>query len=255
MALDLFSLEGSVAVVTGGSRGIGEAIAVAMADAGAAVVPVARSEDALDATVSRIRENGGEAVACVCDVTDESDIERAFETAEAEFGPVDTLVNNAGTNPFFGDATDLDTETWERIMDVNATGTFRCTREFATRVTDRNGEGSVTNIGSVGSVVGLPAQAPYTASKHAIAGMTKTLAADWAPDVRVNTIAPGYVVTEFTEGVRANDEIRADLLDDTPADRFAEPEEIAGTAVYLASDAAGYVTGEVHVVDGGLAAI
>lgn len=255
MALDLFSLEGSVAVVTGGSRGIGEAIAVAMADAGAAVVPVARSEDALDATVTRIRENGGEAVACVCDVTDEGDIERVFETAEAEFGPVDTLVNNAGTNPFFGDATDLDTETWERIMDVNATGTFRCTREFASRVTDRNGEGSVTNVGSVGSVVGLPAQAPYTASKHAIAGMTKTLAADWAPDVRVNTIAPGYVVTEFTEGVRANDEIRADLLDDIPADRFAEPEEIAGTAVYLASDAAGYVTGEVHVVDGGLAAI
>ncbi|RNJ25539.1 SDR family NAD(P)-dependent oxidoreductase [Halosegnis longus] len=255
MTLDMFSLDGSVAVVTGGSRGIGEAIAVAMADAGAAVVPVARSEDALDATVDRIHDAGGDAVACVGDVTDEADIERVFDTAEREFGPVDTLVNNAGTNPFFGDATDLDTETWEHIMDVNATGTFRCTREFATRVTDRDGEGSVTNIGSVGSVVGLPSQAPYTASKHAIAGMTKTLAADWAPEVRVNCLAPGYVITEFTEGVRGNDEIREELLDGIPADRFADPEEIAGTAVYLASDAAGYVTGEVHVVDGGLAAI
>lgn len=254
MTLDAFGLDGSVALVTGGSRGIGEAIAVAMADAGASVVPVARSEGALEETVERIEANGGSAVSCTVDVTSESDVEAAFDAAEAEFGGVDVLVNNAGTNPFFGDARELDTETWRRIMDVNATGTFRCSREFATRVADRDGTGSIVNIASVGGVVGLPAQAPYTASKHAIVGMTKTLAVDWAPEIRVNALAPGYVVTEFTEGVRENETIRSELLDSIPADRFADPGEIAEPAVYLASDAASYVTGEVHVADGGMAA-
>lgn len=254
MTLDAFSLEDSVAVVTGGSRGIGEAICVAMAEAGADVVPTARSEDALEATVERIEDAGGTAVHCRADVTSEADIEAVFEHAEAELGAVDVLVNNAGTNPFFGDSRELDLETFEHIMDVNTTGAFRCAKEFATRVGERDGTGSVINVGSVGSVVALPYQTPYTASKHAIAGLTKAMAVEWAPDIRVNALAPGYVKTEFTKGVRENESIREDILDDIPVDRFADPEEIAGPAVYLASDAAGYATGEVHVVDGGMAA-
>ncbi|MFC7156968.1 SDR family NAD(P)-dependent oxidoreductase [Halomarina halobia] len=254
MVLDAFSLEGSVAVVTGGSRGIGEAIAVAMAEAGADVVPVARSEDALTATVDRIEAIGGDALAYPLDVTDVGGIEEMFDEAESTFGGVDVLVNNAGVNPYFGDARNLDIETWEQILSVNVTGSFKCAREFGRRVFDRDGDGAIVNVASVGGVVALPYQTPYTASKHAMVGMTRCLAVEWAPDVRVNALAPGYVATEFTKGVRENESIRQDILQTIPQDRFAEPEEIAHAAVYLASDAARYATGEVHVVDGGISA-
>lgn len=254
MALEDFSLDGRVAFVTGGSRGIGEAIAVAMAEAGADVAPVARSADALEETAERVREAGGEAHPRTLDVTDVAAVEAAFEEVASELGAVDVLVNNAGTNPFFGNARDLDVETWNKIQSVNVSGAFHCAREFGRRVDDREGTGAVVNVGSVGSVVALPYQMPYTASKHALAGMTKALAVEWAPEIRVNALAPGYVKTEFTKGVRENESIRADLLESIPQDRFSEPEEIASSAVYLASDAAAYVTGEVHVVDGGMAA-
>lgn len=254
MTLDAFALDDSVAIVTGGSRGIGEAICVAMADAGATVVPVARSEGALDATVDRIEAVGGDAMAYPLDVTDDQGIMDLFEEVESTFSGADILVNNAGVNPFFGDARNLDVETWEKILSVNVTGAFKCAREFGRRLFDREGEGSIVNVASVGGVVALPYQMPYTASKHALVGMTKCLAVDWAPDIRVNALAPGYVATEFTKGVRENESIRNDILETIPKDRFAEPEEIAGSAVYLSSDAAKYVTGEVHVVDGGMAA-
>jgi NAD(P)-dependent dehydrogenase (short-subunit alcohol dehydrogenase family) len=254
MGFERFSLENQVALVTGASRGIGEAIAVAMAEVGAAVVAVARSEEGLEATVERIEADGGAAIACTADVTDGPQVEAAFDRAEEAFGPVDVLVNNAGTNPYFGDAADLDIETWEHIMNVNATGAFRCAREFARRIDERDGDGSVVNVASVGGVVGLPYQVPYTASKHALVGMTRTLAIEWAPTIRVNALAPGYVKTEFTKGVRENESIHEDLLAEIPQDRFADPDEIAGAAVYLAGEAASYTTGEIHVVDGGYAA-
>lgn len=253
MGLERFSLEGSVAVVTGGSRGIGEAIAVEMAEAGATVVPVARSADDLDETVERIESAGSEAIACTMDVTDAESVAAAFDRTEAEFGPVDVLVNNAGTNPYFGNARKLDIDTWEHIFAVNATGAFRCAREFARRIDEREETGVIVNVASVGGVLGLPYQTPYSASKHAMVGMTRTLAIEWAPDIRVNALAPGYVKTEFTKGVRENESIHEDLLAEIPQDRFADPEEIAGAAVYLASDAATYATGEIHVVDGGYA--
>ncbi|MFD1512323.1 SDR family NAD(P)-dependent oxidoreductase [Halomarina rubra] len=252
--LEAFSLEGSVAVVTGGSRGIGEATAVAMAEAGADVAVVARSADALDDTVERIEATGATGIAREVDVTDDDAVAGLVDSVAEELGPVDVLVNNAGTNPYFGDSRKLDVETFEHIADVNTTGAFRCTRAFARHVTDNENTGVVVNVASVGGVVGLPYQAPYTASKHAMVGLTKSLAVEWAPDIRVNALAPGYVKTEFTKGVRENESIREDLLDDIPTDRFADPEEIAYAAVYLASDAAAYATGEVHVVDGGMAA-
>lgn len=254
MMLDNFSLEDSVAIVTGGSRGIGREISLAMAEAGARVVPVARSEGALEETVALIEEVGGIATHCPVDVTSEAEIEAGFDHTESEFGTVDILVNNAGTNPFFGDAKGLAMETWDQIMNVNAAGTFRCAKEFANRLDGQDETGSIVNVASVGGVVALPYQTPYTASKHAIVGMTKSMAVEWAPDIRVNALAPGYVKTEFTKGVRENESIREDILDTIPVDRFAEPEEIATAAVYLASDAAKYVTGEVHVIDGGIAA-
>jgi len=254
MPLDAFSLEDSVAVVTGGSRGIGEEIAVSMAAAGADVAVVARSEGALEETIDRIEKTEREATSYPLDVTDVAEIEAMFDDVEATLGLVDVLVNNAGTNPFYGDVRDLDDETWEKILSVNVSGAFHCAREFGRRISDRDDTGTVVNVASVGGVVALPNQAPYTASKHALVGLTKTLAIDWAPEIRVNALAPGYVKTNFTEGVRNNEGIRNEILATIPQDRFAEPEEIATAAVYLASDAAAYATGEVHVIDGGIAA-
>lgn len=254
MGLDAFSLEDRVAVVTGGSRGIGEAIAVAMAEAGADVAPVARTEKALAATADRIEATGQRAAPVTVDVTEDDAVTAMFRDVEETLGDVDILVNNAGVNPYFGNARDLDLETWTHILEVNLTGTFRCTREFGRSVDERDGEGAVVNVASVGGVIGLPYQTPYTASKHAVVGMTKSLAAEWAPAIRVNALAPGYVETAFTEGVRENESILADILSDIPLDRFARPEEIADGAVYLASDAAAYVTGEIHLADGGMSA-
>jgi len=254
MPLDQFSLDGSVAVVTGGSRGIGEEIAVAMAESGADVVPVARSEDALRETRERVEAAGGNTLAFPQDVTEHHGVRELFDTVESELGAVDVLVNNAGVNPFFGNATELDMKTWQHIFEVNVEGAFNCAQQFGRRVHERDGTGALVNVASVGGVIALPYQAPYTASKHALVGLTKSLAVEWAPDIRVNALAPGYVKTEFTEGVRNNEKIRADILDDIPQDRFADPEEIAANAVYLASDAAAYVTGSVHVADGGMAA-
>jgi NAD(P)-dependent dehydrogenase (short-subunit alcohol dehydrogenase family) len=254
MAHDAFGLDGSVAVVTGGSRGIGEATAVALAEAGADVAPVARSEDELAETATRVEDAGSEVHPVVLDVTDSAGIVALFDEVADALGPADVLVNNAGTNPFFGDARDLDTGTWEQIFAVNVRGAFECAREFGSRALDRDGEGALVNVASVGGVRGLPRQVPYVASKHALVGMTKTLAVDWAPEVRVNALAPGYVKTDLTEGVRENESIREDLLSEIPQDRFADPEEVATGAVYLASDAASYVTGEVHLADGGMSA-
>lgn len=254
MVLDSFSLDDQVAIVTGGSRGIGEEIAVAMAEAGADVAPVARSEDALEATANRIEDAGGTAHPRPLDVTDVAAVETVFNEIKSELGEVNVLVNNAGTNPFFGNARDLDTETWNKILSVNVSGAFYCAREFGRRINEREANGSIVNVASVGGVIALPYQTPYTASKHALVGMTKSLAVEWAPEIRVNALAPGYVKTEFTRGVRENESIRQDLLETIPQDRFSEPEEIALNAVYLASDAASYVTGEVHVVDGGMSA-
>jgi NAD(P)-dependent dehydrogenase (short-subunit alcohol dehydrogenase family) len=255
--LDQFIFEDEVAIVTGGSRGIGEEIAVGLAEAGADIIPVARSEAALAETADRIEAAGSDALPIPLDVTDEAAVQTCFDEVEETFGGVDILVNNAGVNPYFGDSREIDQETWEHIFAVNVTGAFMCAREFGRRfdeTDETDGTGTMVNIASVGGVVALPYQAPYTASKHALVGMTKALAIEWAPVIRVNALAPGYVKTAFTEGVRENESIRQDLLDEIPQDRFAEPEEVATSAVYLASDATAFVTGEIHVADGGMAA-
>jgi NAD(P)-dependent dehydrogenase (short-subunit alcohol dehydrogenase family) len=254
MTLENFQLENNVAIVTGGSRGIGEEIAVAMAEAGADVVPTARSEDELKKTVERIKSTGAETLLSPCDVTDQEAVTQLFNKVERQIGPVDVLVNNAGVNPFFGNLTDLDLETWKHIFEVNVQGAFNCAQQFGQRLRSKDESGSLINIASVGGVMALPYQTPYTASKHAIIGMTKCLAIEWAPNIRVNALAPGYVKTEFTEDVRQNESISEDILSDIPQGRFAEPEEIATSAVYLASSAAAYVTGEVHLTDGGMSA-
>nr|WP_276274948.1 glucose 1-dehydrogenase [Haladaptatus sp. QDMS2] len=250
--MEQFDLDGHVAVVTGGSRGIGRAIALGLADAGAAVVPAARTEDDVSAVAAEIESRGGEALAATVDVTDETDVRALMETAADEFGGVDCVVNNAGVNPggALGEPERVEVDALDFVIDVNLRGAFLCAQAAAEYLHESDG-GSVINVASVGGLVGLPRQHPYVASKHGLLGITKSMALDWAPDVRVNAIAPGYVETDLTEGVTDNEKLAQSIRDRTPLDRFAQPEELAGPAVFLASRAASYVTGECLTVDGG----
>ncbi|SFS80099.1 SDR family NAD(P)-dependent oxidoreductase [Halostagnicola kamekurae] len=249
---DAFDLEGRVAVVTGGGRGIGRAIALELAAAGAAVVPTARTSEEVEAVAAEIEDDGGTAEAGVADVTDGDAVAAVIERAEAEFGGIDIVVNNAGFNPddALGRPEEVSTESLENVLAVNLEGAFEVTTAAAQSLLESNG-GAVINVASVGGLVGLPRQHPYVASKHGLVGLTKSIALDWAPEVRVNAVAPGYVSTELTEDLEANERLRQSILDRTPLERFAAPEEIAGPVVFLASDAASYVTGECLAADGG----
>ena len=248
---ELFGLDGETAVVTGGGRGIGRAVALGLADAGAAVVPVSRTDEEVREVATEAEDRGGTALAATADVTDEGAVADLVDRVERELGGIDVLVNNAGANPTaaLGTPEDVDPEAFSRLIDVNLTGVFRCTHAAASSLADRGG--SVVNVASVGGLVGLPRQHPYVASKHGLVGMTKSLALDWAPDVRVNAVALGYVATDLTDDLRGNGSLAASIEERTPMERFADPEEIAGAALFLASDAASFVTGSVLTVDGG----
>ena len=246
-----FDLTGEVAVVTGASRGIGRAIAIGLGAAGATVVPTARTTEDIEATAEEVEAAGGTGLAITADVAEEESIKNLCEETISEFGGIDVLVNNAGMNPenALGKPEKVDVEGFDQTLAVNLRGAFLCAQTAAEYLQD--GEGSVINIASVGGLVGLPRQHPYVASKHGLVGITKSMALDWAPDVRVNAIAPGYVETEFVEEALENESIRESLLNRTPLDRFAAPAEMAGPAVFLASDASSYVTGSCLTVDGG----
>ncbi|ARS91655.1 SDR family NAD(P)-dependent oxidoreductase [Natrarchaeobaculum aegyptiacum] len=249
---DLFDLEGRVALVTGGGRGIGRAIAVELAAAGATVVPVARSSDEVTAVAETIDADGGEAMAMTADVTDESAVDDLIEETVDTFGGLDVVVNNAGINPAsaLGRPETVSRDGLESVLEVNLEGAFSVTAAAADAL-KASDDGAVVNVASVGGVVGLPRQHPYVASKHGLVGLTKSIALDWAPDVRVNAVAPGYVSTALTEELERDDDLRRSILERTPLERFADPEAIAGPVVFLASDAARFVTGTCLTVDGG----
>jgi len=244
-------LSGRVAVVTGGGRGIGRAITLGMAAAGATVVPSARTAAEVESVADEARELGVDARGIPADVTDGGAVERLVEETVETFGSLDVLVNNAGFNPgdALGDPTEVEADAVDGVLDVNLRGAFRTLRAAGPHL--REAEGSVVNVASVAGEVGLPRQHPYVASKHGLVGVTKSAALDWAPAVRVNAVAPGYVATDLTESLQENERLRQSILDRTPLDRFAEPMEIAGPVVFLASDAASFVTGETLAADGG----
>jgi NAD(P)-dependent dehydrogenase (short-subunit alcohol dehydrogenase family) len=245
-----FNLDGRVAVVTGGTRGIGRAITEGLAEAGADVVPTSRTRADVEDAVAAVEGRGGDSLVVPTDVTNADDRQDLIDRTVAELGGVDVLVNNAGINPdsALGRPEVVDPEGFDQVLDVNLRGGFRLVQEAAEHLQEG---ASVINVASVGGLVGLPRQHAYVASKHGLVGMIKSVALDWAPDIRVNAIAPGYVATELTDDLRGNDQLRQSIIDRTPLERFAEPAEIAGPAVFLASDAAAYVTGSCLAVDGG----
>ena len=248
--LAAFSVEGKKALITGGNRGLGFAFTRALADCGASVAFVGRSVEANDAAIERLADVGVQAYGIGADLTDDDDVRCCIDEAVGALGGLDIVVNNAGTcvhNPAW-DATDAQ---WDQVFDLNVRALWKVSIE-AGRHLRAAGGGSIVNIGSIsGLIVNRPqAQAPYNASKAAVHQLTKSLAAEWAPDnIRVNAVAPGYVKTEMAPVDRP--ELRRMWIDDAPQQRYAMPEEIAPTVVYLCSPAAAFVTGSLLVIDGG----
>ncbi|WP_394849140.1 glucose 1-dehydrogenase [Pendulispora brunnea] len=246
------SLEGKVAIVTGSSRGIGEAIARTFAQHGAKVVVASRKIDGVRAVAESI---GKSAHAIAAHTGKEEDCQNLVKETVATFGKVDILVNNAATNPYFGPFLNIDEGAWDKTFEVNVKGYFFTAREVARHLIDRGAPGSIINVASIAGIMGTPLQAVYAMSKAAIISMTKTLAVELAPSkVRVNAIAPGFVKTKFASAIVDNAELNAHVVGRTPMGRVGVPEEIAGGALYLASDAASYLTGHTLVIDGGLTA-
>lgn len=252
MTANQLSLADKVAIVSGGTRGIGLAIAEEFARLGADVVPTSRTEEDVQQAVEKVRAHGRDSVPITADVQHDSDVAQLIDTTADELGGIDILVNNAGMNPAvaLGVPESVPIESVTATIDVNLGGAFRCIHEAAPYLKDASAP-SVINVASVGGIVGLPRQHPYVASKHGLVGITKSMALDWAPHIRVNALAPGYVTTELTESVRENEALYDSILERTPLNRFADPSEIAMPAAFLASDAASFITGECLAADGG----
>ncbi len=254
-ATGLFDLAGTVAVVTGGARGIGRAIAQALAAHGAAVAVCGRTVGALESVAADIRAQAGRAVAIRADVTRDDDVAQLRDIVLAKFGHIDVLVNNAGVDPHYASLEHTSDADWRQIIDVNLTGVYRCCRVLGTTMIPR-GNGSIINISSIAGHIGLKRQVPYAASKGGVEQLTRALAHDWAEHgIRVNAIAYGFVETDLTAGVVTHPHIGARLRARIPLNRFGTLDDVPGAAVFLASRAASYVTGHSLLVDGGWTAV
>jgi gluconate 5-dehydrogenase len=248
VSASLFDLSGKVAIVTGAGRGIGRAIAETLAAFGACVVLSGRTRATLEEVAAGI---GDAAMVQVADVSREPDVLVLRDAALERFGRIDVLVNNAGINPIWRGVEKVALADWQAIIDVNLTGTFLCCKYIGGVMAER-GSGSIVNVSSVAGHVGLVRSAPYCASKGGVELLTKALALEWAQrGVRVNCLAPGYVDTDLTSGLLHHPELSKPFLEHTPMGRFGETRDVVGAAVFLASDASAYMTGQSLVVDGG----
>lgn len=254
--LAMFRLDGRSAVVTGGGKGLGRIAALALAEAGARLAVLDLDEDTAHQTVAEIAEAGGSARAWTCDVADEAQVIATFDSIAEEFGGIDILVNNAGIARREPTET-MSMEVWSQVIAVNQTAVFTCTREAGKRMLE-SGKGAIVNIASIMGLSGggYYPNLPYHASKGAVVNMTRALASEWSGrGVRINAIAPTFTETDLTIPLQTNNEVRTFIEERTPMRRFAQPEEMAGAILYLASDAASAVTGITLPVDCGWLAI
>ena len=247
---EALALEGRVALVTGASRGLGRALALALGAAGAAVACAARSVEGVEDTAARIREAGGQARAFALDVTQGDQIAATVAAVEQGLGSLDILVNNAGINleKRFVELTDED---WEGILGTNLTAMFRCCRAVAPSMIAR-GRGKIVNIGSMWGRLGVPRYSAYCVSKAGVDALTRCLAIEWARhNIQVNCVAPGYLRTDFSREKMMEPRIRDLILSKIPARRMGGPDEMGPLAVYLASSASDFMTGQTVYIDGG----
>ncbi len=246
-----FDLTGKVALITGGSRGIGLAIAQAFAVAGAKVVLASRRQEAVDEAAEIVRASGGDVLSVAAHTGDSAAVTSLVERAADHFGGIDILVNNAATNPHFGQFLSAEDSHWDKILEVNVKGYFRVAKACVPLMRTRGG-GKIINMASVAGLEPQPMMGVYCVSKAAVLMMTEVMAAEVAADnIQVNAIAPGFVKTKFSQVLWSTPQIHDSLVQSVPQRRMAEPEEIAGAAVFLASAASSFTTGATLVVDGG----
>ncbi len=249
--LEQFKLDGQVALVTGASRGIGESIAKSLAAAGAHVIVSSRKLEGCQAVVDQITEAGGSAEALPCHIGDMDQILDVFAQIKSAHGKLDVLVNNAATNPYFGHILDTDLSVFQKTVDVNIRGYFFMSVE-AGKLMKEQGKGSIINVASVNGVIPGHMQGIYSITKASVISMTKSFAKECAPlGIRVNALLPGLTDTKFASAITTNPAIMKMALEHVPMKRSAEPNEMAGAVLYLASDASSYTTGACLNVDGG----
>ena len=250
---ELFRLKGKIALVTGSAQGLGKEIASSLAQNGCSLVlaDIAYPEE----TAKQIEEIGSRSISVKADISDEAEVKDMVEKAISEYKKVDILVNNAGISQLSYTATeDLPIEEWDKIIAVNLRGTFLCSKHVGKQMIGSGG-GSIINISTTAGMTGVPRAPAYCASKAGIILLTKSLALEWARyNIRVNAIAPHYLETELTKGLRASEKVYDGLVKQIPMRRFAKPGEVVGTVLFLSSPASSYITGTVIVVDGGFLA-
>lgn len=252
MPTNLFDLTGKVALVTGASRGIGEEIAKLLAEQGAHVIVSSRKIDGCQAVAGAITAAGNSAEPFACHVGNMEDITAVFAHIQATHGKLDILVNNAATNPYFGHVLDTDLGAYNKTVDVNIRGYFFMSIE-AGKMMREQGSGAIVNTASINALQPGPMQGIYSITKAAVVNMTKSFAKECGPlGIRVNALLPGLTKTKFAGALFSNDDIYQTAIQGIPMGRHAEPEEMAGTVLYLVSDASSYTNGECIVVDGGI---
>jgi len=253
MGTKLFDLTGRTALITGSTRGLGRAMAEGLAEAGARIIVNGTDAARAEAAAAGMRDAGHDAMAAAFDVTDEATIVSRFARFDADGIEIDILVNNAGIQ-FRKPLVELETADWRRVLDINLTSAFVLGREAARRMLPR-GRGKIINIGSLTSAFARATIAPYASSKGGLLMLTRTMAAEWAEaGIQANAIGPGYMLTEMNTALIENVAFDSWVKSRTPARRWARPEELAGTVVYLASSASDYVNGQIIYVDGGMTA-
>lgn len=250
----LFSLEGRIALITGASRGIGEAVAVTLAHYGAECILVSRKAPGLEMVVERIKADGNKAVAMACNIGRLAQIEELVQKIKEKYGRLDILINNAATNPYLGPMEGIDPAMWEKTVDVNLKGPFFLIQKSIDLLT-ASGRASIINVSSVTGIRPAPMQGVYSITKAAMISMTRGFAKELASKrIRVNAILPGLTQTKLSKALTENEPLLHELCKTIPLGRPAQPDEMVGAVLYLASDASAYTTGTTIVCDGGMLA-